>query len=86
MVDNFGLPRKSCLADFTINNNDDDIVNAFIDNKLVIVNVDTAEPTDMVGDDGTPFFVDAKQEGHQKTWYNTAINAHLATTLLVKKR
>jgi hypothetical protein len=35
---------------------------AFVDDKLVVINIDAAEPTDMVEDDGTPFFVDAKQE------------------------
>jgi hypothetical protein len=37
----------------------------FIDDKLVVINVDAAEPTNMVGGDGTPFFVDAKQEQHK---------------------
>jgi hypothetical protein len=32
---------------------------AFVDDKLVVVNVDAAEPSNMVGDNGTPFFVDA---------------------------
>jgi hypothetical protein len=60
MVDNFGLPRKGCWDDFTINDDNDNIVNTFIDDELVIINVDAAEPTNMVGDNGTPFFVDAK--------------------------
>jgi hypothetical protein len=55
-VDNFRLPRNSCWADFTIDNNEDDVVNAFVDDELVVVNVDAAEQTDMVGDDGKPFF------------------------------
>jgi hypothetical protein len=60
-VDNIRLPRSSCRADFTIdNNNNDTVVHAFVDDKLVIVSVDTAEPTNIVGDNGTPFFVDAK--------------------------
>ncbi len=61
MVDNIRLPRSCCCAAFTINDNDDDIVNAFVDDELVVISVDAAEPTNIVGDDGTPFFVDAKQ-------------------------
>jgi hypothetical protein len=61
-VDNIGLPRSSCCANFTINDNDNNnVVNAFVDDKLVVVSVDVAEPTNIVGGDGTPFFVDAKQ-------------------------
>jgi hypothetical protein len=44
-----------------INNDDDNIVNAFVDDELVVISVDKAEPTNIVGDNGTPFFVDAKQ-------------------------
>jgi hypothetical protein len=33
-----------------------DVVDTFIDDKLVVINVDAAEATNMVGDDGTPFF------------------------------
>ncbi len=60
-MDNIGLPRSSCWADFMINNDDDNIVNAFVDDELVVISVDKAEPTNIVGDNGTPFFVDAKQ-------------------------
>jgi hypothetical protein len=49
-----------------IDDDDDNAVDTFINDKLVVVNVDAAEPIDMVGDDGTPFFVDAKQEQHKK--------------------
>ncbi len=59
-MDNIGLPRNSCHANFTIDNDNDDVVNAFVDDKLVVVSVDAAEPTNIVGVDGTPFFVDAK--------------------------
>ncbi len=65
-MDNFGLQKKSCRANFTIDNNNNDVVDDSVDDELVVVKVDTAEPTDMVGDDGTPFFMDAKQERHQK--------------------
>jgi hypothetical protein len=41
-------------------NNDDDFVNPFIDDKLVVVSVDVAEPTNIMGDDGTSFLVDTK--------------------------
>jgi hypothetical protein len=50
-VDNIGLPRN-------IDDDDDNVVDAFVDDELVVVSVDPAEPTDIVGDDGTPFFVD----------------------------
>ncbi len=57
MVDNIRLPRSSCCANFTINDdNNDNIVNAFVDDKLVVVSIVAAEPTNIVGDDGTPFF------------------------------
>jgi hypothetical protein len=59
--DNIGLPKSSCHADFTFKDNDDDVIDAFVDDELVVVSVDMAEPTDIMGDDGTPFFVDAKQ-------------------------
>ncbi len=39
-----------------INDNNNDIVDTFLDDKLVVISVDAAEPTDIVGDDGTPFF------------------------------
>jgi hypothetical protein len=60
-VDNIELPRSSCCADLIINNdNDDDTINAFVDDDLVVVSIDAPEPINFVGDDGTPFFVDAK--------------------------
>jgi hypothetical protein len=63
LIDNIGLPRSSCWADFTIDEDDgnNDVINAFVDDKLVVVSIDATEPTNIVGDDGTPFFVDAKQ-------------------------
>jgi hypothetical protein len=57
-VDNLGLLRTSFWEDLTIVD-DDDVVDAFVDNK-VLVNVDAADATDMVGEDSNTFFVDAK--------------------------
>ncbi len=37
-----------------------DYVDTFMDDKLVVVSVDAAELTNIVGDDGTPFFADNK--------------------------
>ncbi len=59
-MDHIGLPRNSCRADFTIKDDDNDDVNAFVDDELVVVSVDAAELTDIVGDNGTPFFADTK--------------------------
>jgi hypothetical protein len=39
-------------------NNDD--VDTFVDDKLVVLSVDAAELTNIVGDKGTPFFMDTK--------------------------
>jgi hypothetical protein len=60
LADNIGLPRNSCQADFTINNEDNEDVNTFVHDELVVVSLDAAEPTDIVGDNGTPFFMDTK--------------------------
>jgi hypothetical protein len=60
LADNIGLPRNSCRADFTIDNDNNNNVDAFVDDELVVVSVDAAELTDIVGDDGTPFIVDTK--------------------------
>jgi hypothetical protein len=60
LADNIRLPRNSCRADFAIDDDDNNDVNAFMDDKLVVISVDAAELTDIVGDDGTPFFVDTK--------------------------
>ncbi len=56
-----------------------------MDDKLVVVSVDVAELTDIVGGAGTPFFADTKWKRHQKTWSNHVVKVHVATTLLVKK-
>ncbi len=63
LVDFWGLPRSSCQADFTIDDNDEDVVDPFIDKEeLVVVKGNTAEPTDTVMDEGTPFLMDAEQK------------------------
>ncbi len=43
-----------------IDDDDNDDVDAFMDDKLVVISVDAAELTNIMGDDGTPFFVDTK--------------------------
>ncbi len=55
LVDNIRPKRSSCRADITINDDNDDVVDAFVDDALVVISVDAAEPTDIVGDNGTPF-------------------------------
>ncbi len=50
LADNIGLPRND--------DDNNDNVNAFVDVELVVVSIDSAELTDIVGDNGTPFFVD----------------------------
>ena len=50
-----------------IGNDNNDHVNAFMDDELVVVSVDVAKLTNIVGDDGTPFFADTKSKRHQKT-------------------
>jgi hypothetical protein len=60
LADNIKLPRNSCQVDFTINDDDNINVNAFVDDELVILSVDAVELTNIVGDDGTPFIADTK--------------------------
>ncbi len=60
MANNIGLPRNSCRVNFTINDDNNDDVDAFVDDELVILRVDAAELTNIVGDNGTPFFADTK--------------------------
>ncbi len=60
LADNIGFPRNSCRFDFTINDGNNDDVNAFMDDKLVLVRIDVAELTDIMGDDGTPLFAGTK--------------------------
>jgi hypothetical protein len=59
-VDNIGLPRNSCGANFTIEDDNNDNVDTFVDDKLVLISVDVAELTNIVGENGTPFFADTK--------------------------
>jgi hypothetical protein len=70
LVDLWGLPRSSCQADFTIQDNDDNnnnIINPFVDDEeLVVINVDAAEPTDIVEDEGTLYLIGAEQKRHQQ--------------------
>jgi hypothetical protein len=68
-VDLQGLPIKSCWADFTIDDDNDDnendggFGNPFVDNKeLVVVTVKAAEGTEVVGDKGGPFLKEAKRK------------------------
>jgi hypothetical protein len=57
-VDDLGLLTSSFWVDFTIVD-EGDVIEAFLDNK-VPVNVDTTDATNMVGEEGNTFFVDAK--------------------------
>jgi hypothetical protein len=69
LVDLQGVSTKSCRVDFTINNdkeddgkNDDGVDDPFNDSKeLVAVSVEAAEPTEVVGDKGGAFLMEAKQ-------------------------
>jgi hypothetical protein len=49
-----------------INNDNNNNIKAFVDDKLVVISVDTALLNNIVGDDGTPFFTDTKRKKHQK--------------------
>ncbi len=67
-IDNTVIAARDTIAEVA-NSADDpnnNVVDAFVDDKLVVINVDAAEPTDMVGGNGIPIFVDTKQERHQK--------------------
>jgi hypothetical protein len=57
-VDDLGLLRTSFWANLTIVDKDD-VVEAFINDKVLVI-VDAADATDMVGEEGDTFFVDAK--------------------------
>ncbi len=54
-MDNIELPRNSCQADFTINDDNNNDVDAYVDDELVVVSVDAAELTNIVGDNGIFF-------------------------------
>jgi hypothetical protein len=70
LVDLRGVSTKGCRVDFTINDdkeddgaNDGGIDNPFDDSKeLVAVSVEAAEPTEVVGDKGEAFLMEAKQK------------------------
>ncbi len=70
LVDLRRVSTKSCWVDFTINNdkeddgkNDGSVDNPFDDSKeLVTVSVEAAEPTEVVGDMGGAFLMEAKQK------------------------
>ncbi len=68
MVDLWGVSTKSCRVDFTIDDdkkddgkNDGGINNPFDDSKeLVAISVEAAEPTEVIGDKGGAFLMEAK--------------------------
>jgi hypothetical protein len=70
LVDLWGVSTKSCWVDFTINDdkeddgeNDGGVDNPFDDSKeLVAVSVEAAEPTEVIGDKGGAFLMEAKQK------------------------
>jgi hypothetical protein len=70
LVDLRGVSIKSCRVDITIDNNkegdgknDGGIDNPFDDSKeLVAVSVEAAEPTEVIGDKGGAFLMEAKQK------------------------
>jgi hypothetical protein len=70
LVDLQGVSTKSCQVDFTINEgkeddgeNDGSFNNLFDDSKeLVAVSVEVVEPTEVVGDKGGAFLMEAKQK------------------------
>ncbi len=70
LVDLRGVSTKSCPVDFTINDNEEDdgkndgsVDDPFDDSKeLVAVSVKAAEPTEVVGDKGGAFLMEAKQK------------------------
>ena len=65
-----GVSSKSCRVDFTIDNdkeddgkNDGGVDDPFDDSKeLVAISVEAAEPTEVVGDKGGAFLMEAKQK------------------------
>ncbi len=65
-----GVSTKSCRVDFTIDEDEEDdgkidggIDNPFGDSKeLVAVSVEAAEPTEVIGDKGGAFLMEAKQK------------------------
>jgi hypothetical protein len=49
-----------------IDNDDNENIDTFVDDKLVIISIDAVKLTNIVGDDGFPFFTDNKWKQHQK--------------------
>jgi hypothetical protein len=70
LVDLWGISTKSCWVDFTIDDNEEDddendggIDDPFDDNKeLVAVSVEAREPTEVVGEKGGTFLMEAKRK------------------------
>ncbi len=70
LVDLRWVSTKSCWVDFTIDDdkeddgeNDGRVEDPFDDSKeLVAVSVEAAEPTEVVGDKGGAFLMEAKQK------------------------
>ncbi len=68
LVDLRGVSTKSCRVDFTINDdkeddgkNDGSVDDLFDDSKeLVAVSIEAAEPTEVIGDKGGAFLMEAK--------------------------
>ncbi len=69
--DQANAPTKSLRVEFTIEGDDeeddgdnDDKVNVRLDNfeeELVTVRIDVGDPTEFVGEEGVPFFMDSKK-------------------------
>jgi hypothetical protein len=66
LVDLWRLSNRSCRANFTSNNEDDnnnDVIYPLHNSEeLVVVNVIMAEPIDIKGVKGAPFLMDAEQK------------------------
>ncbi len=65
-----GVSTKSCRVNFTIDDNKEDndkndggVNDPFdVSNELVAVSIEAAEPTEVVGDKGGAFLMEAKQK------------------------
>jgi hypothetical protein len=89
LVDLQGVSTKSCRVDFMINGNKEDdgkndgsVDDPFDDNKeLVAVSVEAGEPTEVVGEEGGAFLMEAKRKLRRQN-----INGlHVAMTSNVKR-
>ncbi len=84
LVDSWGVSTKSCWVNFTINENEEDdgkndggINDPFNDSKeLVTVSVKAAESTEVVGDKGEAFLMEAKQNSINKTSMVCVLQRH----------